>query len=167
MIPSPPTMRPLKVLRDRAPNTWKQSQVAAEADFQIMPADEAFIDAVLDSGLPEDGASWSEIVSIRSAQHRTQGSCKQSARGIRYIHTLFYKGQPMWKMETTSCYDPFGTWGQSSSCILSNGKLTINLMHKGRRSSGDGWNTKEKRVYSLSTIIEESGRLRSLQMEHL
>lgn len=165
-----PSIRPTKVVRSRTPHEWKKTDSFSE-DGLVMPTDQAFIDTVLDTNLPQ---CWSEHVHIESTRiaipHNEDGSAQigsDSATEKRYLHRhiLHYKGEPIWAFETESVYCHKGAFGRSSNCVLTNDQLRVNLLHKGRRSSGAGWNSRERRTYSLTKLVAESGRLRQEQME--
>lgn len=158
-----PTVSPVKVVRCREPHEWKEL-TRRSSDGVVMPADQAYIDTILD-GIVPDSNEWSTLLKMDSVTDRIDTVGSEAGKQFVYRHVLLYKGEPIWKLETRSCYEPSVTWGQSSNCVLTNGRLRVNLLHKGRRASGEGWHTHEKRVYSLSKLLSESGRLRQQQME--
>lgn len=159
------SIRPEQIIKKREPFVWKRSEVCSRLpQGRVIPSDHAFVDVVLDGRLPSQG-QWGQCITVETSRD-VDGICMESMAHVAvHRHVVLYHGEAVWTFETTSAYNETGTWGQSSTCILTNGKLRVNLHHKGRKATGEGHHSLEKRVYCLKKILKQSGKLRQQEVQ--
>jgi hypothetical protein len=163
--PSPPSA-PQAPPKSRLPYHYRKDEDSTQLDGKIVPSDQAFSDMILDDGqaLPA-GSVWADFITVESLTDKVSEDSLNFFSYV-YTHTMRYNGEVIWTMETRSNCDSKGTWGQSSSCIISHreGLLRLKIIHKGRRNLGEGWNTREKRVLKLADLIRQSGEARQEEL---
>jgi hypothetical protein len=159
---------PAHVTKRRSQNRWRNS-CTDTSSVTTVASDQAFVDVILDNdgAFLTDNKSLSPLIHISSKQSRQKQVDSTRSMSVRYTHGLFYKQELVFVLETTSHCDVRGTWGQSSSCVLtgpcvlSGGQhLRVNITKKGRKADGSGWNARETRTYSLADLIEQSAQAR-------
>jgi hypothetical protein len=159
-------LEPVNVTKGpRNPYRWKETQCPQQVYGNVIPSDQAYVDMTLDKGesLPP-GSSWVDFMTLESLADKI---CNED-KSFCYVstHTVKFNDEAIWRVETRSNCNVKGTWGQSSSCIKCRvkGTLRFKLIHKGRKISGQGWNSRETREYNLTDMIRESGKARQREM---
>jgi hypothetical protein len=152
--------------KSRLPYYYRKNEDNMQLDGKIVPSDQAFSDMILEDGrtLPE-GSVWADFIAVESLTDKVSDESHSSFSYV-YTHTMRYNGETIWILETRSNCDKRGTWGQSSTCTLSHrdGLIRVNINYKGRRSLGQGWNTREKRELKLADLIRQSGEARQKEL---
>ena len=133
-------------------------QASIEKTGTIIASDNAFVDIALEN---RDVSSPSlahlfEIKSIRRSNH-VDGRLR-----ITYNHQITYRGEPIYVLETKTECDGTEIWGQSSSCVLSNGQLKIKITNKAKnaRHTSVGPNSRENMAYQLAELAELASKAR-------
>ena len=73
---------------------------------------------------------------------------------IMYVHTLQYKGETVWQLETTCDGDGIhGMFGETSTCSLSGSMLRIRI---GTKQGGCDSGSREKYAKTIHSILSES-----------
>lgn len=158
-------MTPLRVTMSRLPPSHlNQDFENTDTNGTIISSDQAYIDTILDVSNPtvlDSSNSYSPNVYLTSCLFKEKQKSSLSTRSVRYCHTLFYKGEPVWQLETSDHCNGREVWGLSSYChVTSNGHLRVRVNHKGRKAVGQGWNAWETREFCVREIILKSGLTR-------
>jgi hypothetical protein len=159
---------PVLITKKESQNLWKKSCTEDTSSVTTFASDQAFVDAILlDSRASLTDESFTRLIDARmidmsSKRNHVEGTKKSMS--VKYTHGLFYKQELVFVIRTTSHCDAQGTWGQSSSCVLTDKHLKIKITNKGRKADGSGWNARETRVYSLAGLIKQSAQARQNEM---
>ena len=149
---------PVRVTKKRSQNLWRKSCTNDTSSVTTFASDQAFVDVILDNGVSLTDESFSRLIDVSSKRDHVEDS--KTSMSVKHTHGLFYKQELFFVLETTSHCDLRGTWGQSSSCVLTDQHLKVNVTNKGRKADGSGWNARETRIYSLADLIKQSAQAR-------
>jgi len=158
-------VKAIHVARAKDPCRWRRSQ-CGDVEGDIVPSDQAYVDMILEKGSSlRPGSALADFVTMDS---KTEKVPMDSVQSLSFLnsHTVAYRGEPIWKLETKSTCDMRGTAGQSSSCVLNKhrARLRVKITHKGRMNLGEGWNTREIREYKLEDMVKQSGEAREREL---
>lgn len=157
------SVTPVRVSTRGSPYHLKQ---ACNDTGRVISSDQAYIDTILDPFIPSaTDATATLLQHFYLISSRIKGTTPTSTRSVIYCHTLFYKGEPVWQLETNDNCNGKEVWGLSSYCLVTgNGYLRVRVNHKGRKAVGQGWNTWETRDFCLKEILFTSGQARQKDM---
>jgi hypothetical protein len=152
----------------------KSDQRFSEVEGVVVPSDQAYLDMSLHAGarfscrnLPVS-SDWEELTTVNTTSRKI--IYKESRQACYAVtHTVYYNGEPIWRIQTECKYDIKGTSGQSASCTLmkSRGIIRVKILHKGKTCLGQGRNCTEIRNYDLIGMIIESGEARRRELSCL
>jgi hypothetical protein len=129
----------------------------------IIPSDIAFVDVALE----KQGFASSTCSSLFDVKNIRLSQTSGHELSITHTHELLYRGEPIFSFETTTNCDGTMILGQSSSCVLVNGKLKIKISTKAKSArcvAGASENFRETKVYSLVELVKLSSKARQNEM---
>lgn len=155
------SVQPKTITRPRPPFRWNNMQLE-HVDGEVVPSDQAYADTILDTECDLlAGTTWANYIEIQSFTDKSEVIVDDTVQYTN-THNVLYQGEKVWTLVTNHFCCKEGLWGQSSSCIYmrAKGVLRVKIVHKGRKASGDGWNSIETREYRVEDIIKKSGEAR-------
>jgi hypothetical protein len=127
----------------------------------VIPSDQAFIDVMLE-GRKFDDPSKSLLFDVEGFRN---SSTNNNVLAITFTHEIFYCGEAIFSIKTTTQCNGSEIWGQSSSCVLGNGQVKIKIRNKGKPADGDGRNSRETEIYTLEELVKLSAKARQEELE--
>jgi hypothetical protein len=135
----------------RSSNESTKTDVEGLFDGAIEPSGQAYVDVILKSNEIDLTA-----ISIQSYQEQSYSETKETY-ALTFHHTVRYKGEAIWKIETNSHNDEDGIGGYTTSCNLSpDGRLEVIMERKGNKRKGNKRILNERRLYDIRSLIRGS-----------